>query len=108
LKGLPDPAFTRRFLILGGAAWILIRAALFFAGDAVKDALGPPTLTLAYPASLAVASICGGLVVLNVFRLKERLLLANLGVPLGIVGAIGAIPALIAETLIGMSSMLAG
>jgi nitrate/nitrite transporter NarK len=108
LKRLPDPAFTRKFLILGGAAWILIRAALLFVESDAADVLGPPTLILELPASVVMVSICGGLVVLNVFRLRERLLLANLGVSLGVVAVIGAIPALIAETLIGMSSMLVG
>lgn len=90
--------------MLGGASWIVIRATLYLIVSAAAGAFEPPTLTLGPLASLWLVAICSFLVVLDAVRRHERILLANLGVPLGAVALIGAIPALLAET---MTSILA-
>ena len=106
LNRLPNPEFTRKFLVVGAAAWVLVRVA-FALALAIADVPVPP-LILEPPASVAVVAICSGLVVLDVLRKRERILLANLGVALGAVALIGAIPALVAETAITLLAMTIG
>ena len=94
--------------MIGTAAWVLVRAAFAFVSEAAKDVLGPPTLTLELPAMLALIAICSAFVVLDVLRRHERLLLANLGVSLGGVAVVGAIPALVAETAVTLLATIIG
>ena len=107
LNRLPNPEFSRKFLVVGAAAWVLVRVA-FALALAIADVPVPPPLILEPPASVAVVAICSGLVVLDVLRKRERILLANLGVPLGAVALIGAIPALLVETAITLLAMTIG
>ena len=99
LNRLPNPEFSRKFLVVGAAAWVLVRVA-FALALAIADVPVPPPLILEPPASVAVVAICSSLVVLDVLRKRERVFLANLGVALGAVALIGALPALVAETAI--------
>ena len=92
----------------GAAAWVLVRAAFAYVSAESADVLGRPSLTLELPALLALIAICSSLVVLDVLRKHERILLANLGVSLGAVALIGAIPALLVETAITLFATTVG
>ena len=94
--------------MLGMAAWVLIRAAFAFVEGEAADVLGPSSLALELPALVAIIAISGSFVVLDVLRRHERILLANLGVSLGAVALIGAIPALLAETAITLVAAAVG
>jgi hypothetical protein len=108
LNRLPNPEFSRTFLVCGAAAWVLVRVAFVLASALLVDVLGPAPLILEPPASLAVVAICSGLVVLDVRRKHERILLANLGVALGAVALIGAIPAILVEMAIALLATTIG
>jgi hypothetical protein len=108
LTQLPDRRFSAKFLLTGLAAWAITRAGLAFGGAATEDIFGPPPLALEIPTSLLLAAVCGAVVALDVLRRHERILLANLGVPLPVVVAIGAIPAIATESLISLAAAVIG
>jgi hypothetical protein len=108
LAGLPDPAFTRKFIFIGASMWLLFRAALIFAAAAGESILVVPSLSLGLPASVSLIAMCGAIVVVDVLRRHERIFLANLGVSLRPVALIGAIPALLGEAMTTAVATLMG
>ena len=77
--------------------WVLLRCALVILGALLAGELGPPPLSFGLPGSITIATMCGGLVLLDVLRRREGTLLANLGIPLRTVFLVGAMPAVVAE-----------
>ena len=108
LKRLPNPEFARRFLIDGAVTWALLRCALVAVAVVSDDPLAAPTLNLGLPASVTLVTLCGALILVDVLRRRESILLADLGIPLRAVVLTGAIPALIGETLTTLLASMAG
>ena len=92
----------------GAVIWVLLRCALYVLGALMNGALGPPPVEVGAPVALSVATGCGALVLLDVMRRREGILLANLGVPLRFAFLLGAVPAVVAELALRMLSSLGG
>ena len=103
LRGVPIPEFRRKFLIDGIFMWIGIRIAIPLMVLVFGSPGGGPIpvleLSLELPTSMTVVTLCGVLVVVDVLRRRESLLLANLGIPLRAVFITGMIPAAVGEAV---------
>ena len=108
LRGIPNPEFARKLLIDGTLLWIFIRIALPLISSVLSDTLGTPGLSLGLPGSVTLATLCGAIIVLDVRRRRENVLLANLGIPLRAVFLTGAIPAMIGETATSLLAAATG
>lgn len=106
LTRLPNPEFARKFLVDGAVIWALVRIALAGVATLPESPFGPPSLDLGLPASITLSTICGALVLLDVLRRRESILLANLGIPLRAVALTGAVPAAIGEVVTTLLSMI--
>ena len=112
LRGVPTPEFTRKFLIDGTLVWIFIRIALplmvqVFGSD-MSGTRASPELSLGLPASITLVSLCGAIILLDVLRRRESVLLANLGIPLRAVFVTGAIPAALGEAATSLIAAATG
>ena len=82
--------FTRALLLRGLAAWFAVRALAASAGLLEMNLLQAAFVT----------ALAGVLVLLDAARRGEDLFLANLGIPLAALVAVGALPALLGELLL--------
>ena len=88
--------------------WVVLRCAVLILGALLRPELGPPPLSFGLPGSITVSTMCGALVLLDVLRRREGILLANLGIPLRMIVLVGATPAVIAEIAVTIVSSLVG
>ncbi len=97
---LPSLSLSRRLFVR--ALWVWLLGRLFFEAASALPAgrLPVPPMSLTLPGVTAFAAITAALALVDVARRNERLLIANLGVRLYVVAAIGALAALAGETVI--------
>lgn len=99
---LPEPLLARALVRRGVAMWIVVRIAFFMAGASAARLLGPPTVHLAFGTVVGLLALCALLGVLDVFRRRERMLFANLGVSLPQFVLLLLIPAALGELAIAL------
>ena len=108
LRGIPNAEFARKLLIDGTLVWIFIRIALPLISSVTGDPRATPGLSLGLPGSVTLVTLCGAVIVLDVLRRRESVLLANLGIPLRAVFLTGAIPAMIGEAVTSLLAATTG
>ena len=112
LHGVPNPELARRFLIDGALVWVFLRIALPLMAAAVGgdmgSGVGAPGLSLGLPASMTLVTLTGAVVLIDVLRRRESVLLGNLGIPLRAVFITAAIPAAVAELATSLIAAVAG
>ena len=112
LHGVPNPELARRFLIDGALVWVFLRITLPLAvagfGSNLGAALGAPGLSLGLPASITLVTLTGAIVLIDVLRRRESVLLGNLGIPLRAVFITAAVPAAIGELATSLIAAMAG
>jgi hypothetical protein len=110
--GAPNPEFARKFLIDGALVWVFLRIALPLMaavfGGGTGSGPGAPGLSLGLPASITLVTLAGALVLTDVLRRRESVLLGNLGIPLRAVFITAAIPAAVAELATSLIAAMAG
>lgn len=94
------PRFLKHLLVRGVVIWLLARLAAFV----VKEAMGSMARTAVQLSDLAVHPgaaivVAAALVLADLHRRKETMLLRNLGVATGHAVLIGTIPAFLCEGL---------
>ena len=112
LRGAPNPEFARKFLIDGTLVWLFLRIALPLivaaSGSDTGAASGALGLSLGLPASITLVTLTGAVIVVDVLRRRESVLLGNLGIPLPAAFITAAIPAAVGELVTSAVAAVTG
>jgi len=97
---LPDLVIAKRLLVRAAVIWAGVRGCYALAVLLLAGVFGAPELRLPITTDVAIAALTVGLVLMEVKRRHEAILLANLGVPLTSVALLAAVPALVGTAIL--------